>query len=384
MSLHRYHLPTEIISGNGSFVEVGRVVSLLGRKVLLICGGKSLRASGRLDRALELLGEAGLEVVLFEGVSDEPTLAQAEQGLLLARSERVEVVLGIGGGSVLDTAKAVAGLYFCQGTVAEYHKGSRQIEGAGLPWVAIPTTAGTGAEVTKNAVLTDPERKAKDSLRHDSWFARAAIADPELTLSLPPSVTAATGGDALCQAVESLVSIGAMPETDALASEAVRLIGRSLTRAYRQGDDLEARADMLYGSMMSGMALTNARLGAAHGLAHPLGNRYHIPHGVICGLLLPEVMACNLGYVGDKFARVARLLGCAVEGMGQKEASHLAVERVREILQEVGLALRLRDLGVPREDFPLIVKESLPSGSMKHNPRPLSPADLQALLDKVW
>jgi alcohol dehydrogenase class IV len=390
--MRKFYLPTEITSGVGSFAGIGQAVARFGQpvppadegKVLLVCGAKALRASGQLDRALKLLAEAGLDVILYDGLAGEPTLAQVEQGLVMARRERVAVVLGIGGGSAMDVAKTVAGLCPYDGTVSEYHSGERQIEGPGLPWVAAPTTAGTGAEVTKNAVLTDPDRDVKKSIRHDSWFARVAIVDPELTLSMPPAVTASTGSDALCQAIESLVSIGAMPETDALAAEAIRLIGRSLVRAYREGDNLEARADMLYGSMLAGMALSNARLGAVHGLAHPLGHHCHIPHGVICGLLLPGVMAYNLEYAEEKYARAASLLGCHAEGMERKEAARLGVERVRDILQKIELPLRLRDLDVPRADFPRIIEESLPSGSMKHNPRPLEAADLQIILEAAW
>jgi alcohol dehydrogenase class IV len=384
MSTQRFYLPTEIVSGVGSFAVVGQEVARFGRRVMLACGPQALRSSGQLDRALKLLAEAGLTVTLYDGAAGEPTLAQVELGLVMARRERVEVVLGIGGGSAMDVAKTVAGFCPYDGPVSEYHSGERQVAGAGLPWIAVPTTSGTGAEVTKNAVLTDPEHDVKKSIRHDSWFARVAIVDPELTLSMPPGVTASAGGDALCQAIESFVSVGAMPETDALAVEATRLIGRSLVRAYEEGDNIEARADMLYGSLLAGMALSNARLGAVHGMAHPLGYRYHIPHGVICGLLLPYVMAYNLEYSEEKYERVAKMLGCHAEGMERKEAACLGVERVREILEKIELPLRLRDLDVPREDFPAIIEEALPSGSLKHNPRPLDAADLQTILEAAW
>jgi alcohol dehydrogenase class IV len=377
--MKRFYQPTEIISGVGSFGEVGGIVARFGRRALLVCG-----YSGALDRALKLLEGAGVSALLYDTVVGEPTTAQVEAGLKMARQGGVEVVLGIGGGSAMDLAKAVAGLYPYPGTVKEYHSGERKVTGAGLPWVAVPTTAGTGAEATKNAVLTDPEQGIKRSIRHDGWFARVAIADPELTLTLPPEITAATGSDALCQAIESYVSLAATPVTDALTAEAIRLVGRSLLRAWRHGDDLASRTDMLYGSMLSGMALANAQLGGVHGLAAPLGGHFNIPHGAVCGLLLPHIMAYNLDYVLDKYARVAGLLGCDTTGMSSPEAARRGLDRVRELLVEIGLPLRLREFNVPREAFPAIVEEALPASHMKINPRPLAAEDLQTILEAAW
>ena len=378
--MKQFYLPTTILSGSGCFAALGETVASRGRRALLVCGKRSLRESGQLARAMAALRDAGVEVVLYDAVSGEPTLAMVQDGLELARDKRVQVVIGIGGGSAMDTAKAIAGLYDHQGTVYEYFDGLRKVQRRGVPWVAVPTTAGTGAEVTKNAVLMSPERKRKASLRHDSWFADVAIIDPELTQSCPPPVTAASGSDALVQAIESYTSIGAMPITDALAKEAIARIGRSLERAYRDGRDMEARADMLYGSMLAGMALANARLGGVHGMAHPLGCRYHIPHGVVCGLLLPYVMEYNLEYTADKYAQVARLLGVDTSGMATHRAARKAVERVRELVTAVGIPSHLAPFGVTPQDLPTIAQESLPSGSLKHNPRPLSAADIEAIL----
>jgi alcohol dehydrogenase class IV len=280
----------------------------------------------------------------------------------------------------MDTAKAIAGLHGHPGTVDDYFSGARQVGGGGLPWIAAPTTAGTGAEVTKNAVLTSPRHEQKSSLRHDAWFAQVALLDPQLTVSAPPQITAACGSDALTQAIEGYTSIGASPVTDALACEAIARIGRSLQQAYRDGQDLAARADMLYGSMLAGMAFANARLGAVHGMAHPLGYRYHIPHGVVCGLLLPYTMAYNAAYTTEKYACVARLLGVDTRGMDADTAAGKAVERARELVASVGIPNHLSGFGVREADFPAIIKGSLPSGSLKHNPRPLEATDVRAIL----
>ncbi len=377
-----FYLPTEIITGLGCFDKLGEVAGRYGQKALLVCGKKAMKRTGTLDRALKNLAEAGITATVYDGVKGEPTLDMVEEGLALARREGSQVVIGLGGGSAMDTAKAIAGLFFQPGKPQEYHRG-RPVEGPGLPFIAVPTTAGTGAEVTKNAVLIDQERIVKKSIRSEQWFAKAALVDPELTLSMPPSVTASTGSDALCQAIESYVSIGAMPATDALATQAIALIGRSLVRAYHHGEDIEARSDMLYGSLLAGMALANARLGGVHGIAHPLGCRYRIPHGVVCGLLLPYLMEYNLEYALDKYAHVAQLLGEDTRGMTAEEAATRSVEAVRRILEEIEIPMHLRRFGVEEADFPDIIAQSLPSGSLKHNPRPLGDEDVRLILERA-
>jgi alcohol dehydrogenase class IV len=351
-----------------------------GKRLMLVCGARSLRASGQLDRALDLLRTAGTQTTVYDAVAGEPTLDVVQDGLDLARQENVEVVVGIGGGSAMDAAKAIAGLFTHPGTVDDYFGKVRQVAGGGLPWIAVPTTAGTGAEVTKNAVLVSPRHSVKSSLRHDAWFADVALVDPELTLSAPPGVTAASGSDALTQAIEAYTSIGASPVTDALASQAIVRIGRSLERAYRDGQDLKARADMLYGSMIAGMAFANSRLGGVHGMAHPLGYRYRIPHGVVCGLLLPYTMDYNIDYAEAKYAQVAGFLGLDARGMDSHTAAIRAAERARELVSKVGIPAHLGEFGVKEEDLQVIAKESMPSGSLKHNPRPLAVEDVIAIL----
>ncbi len=382
MATQRFCIPTEIVQDVGCFAQLGTVAKRYGERALLVCGRHAMRASGALERAQTLLQQAGMTVCLYDRVSGEPVLALVEEARALARTEQCHVIVGLGGGSAMDVAKAVAGLLPLSGSVAEYHAG-RRLEGPGVPFIAVPTTAGTGAEVSNNAVLTDPVRGIKTSIRSDGWYARVALVDPELTLGVPPGVTAASGADALCQAIEAYVSIGAMPITDALCQEAIRLIGRSLRRAYAHGDDLAARSDMLYGSLMAGMSLTTARLGAVHGMAHPLGYRYNIPHGVVCGLLLPYVMAYNADYAVGKYARVAELLGVDARGRNEREMAQHAAESVRELMREIGIPLHLRPFGVSQADWPAIVAESLASSSLRHNPRPFQEADVQAILEEA-
>jgi alcohol dehydrogenase class IV len=244
----------------------------------------------------------------------------------------------------------------------------------------VPTTSGTGAEVTKNAVLIDPATKVKQSIRDDRWFARAALVDPELTLSMPPAVTASTGADALCQAIESFTSIGAGPLSDALAMRAIALIGANLRAAYEHGDDLAAREAMSMGSLMAGIAMAMARLGGVHGMAHPLGSHYAIPHGVICGLLLPHTMAYNLPATVAKYAEVAQLMGVDTAGLAPEQAAQAAVAAVRELVTSIQVPSHLRAFGVAEDALGPIIEESLTQSSLHHNPRPLAAEDVRAIL----
>ncbi len=380
--MKQFYLPTKIITGLGCFAQLGEVVRTKGQRALLVCGQSALRQSGFLQIGLDSLHAAGVHTAVYDEVVSEPTLKMLQQALDLARREQVDVVIGMGGGSAMDVGKATAVLYPQEGSVREYHQG-RPIETRGLPFVSVPTTAGTGTEVTNNAVLTDPEAGVKQSIRGPLLFAAMAIVDPELTLSLPPKVTASSGADALCQAIESFVGHGAQPPSDALSGEAIRRMGRSLVRAYEDGSDIHARADMLYGSLLTGMAMTNTRLGGAHGLAHPLGYRYHISHGTVCGLLLPYVMEYSLEYAPDKYAQAAQLLGADTAEMSVQDAAQQAVVMVRHIIGKIGIPDHLRAFGIKVEDFPTLIEKALPSGNLKNNPKPLGADDLQAILQRA-
>jgi len=279
MALQVFYVATRVCTGLGSLSQLGAITRQLGERALWVCGPSALQRSGILDRGLELLSEAGVRCSLYDQVTGEPTLDMVKDALQTARRDQSQVVIGVGGGSAMDVAKAVAVLFSQPAPVEHYHRGE-PIDSKGLPCILVPTTAGTGTEVTNNAVLTDNQRGIKQSLRGTALFADVAIVDPELTVSLPPEVTASTGADALCQAIEAYVSLKAQPPTDALAGQAIRWIGRSLVRAYEHGVDLQARSDMLYGSLLTGMCTTHssgwsARPGASFGspLSHPSWGR---------------------------------------------------------------------------------------------------------------
>jgi alcohol dehydrogenase class IV len=377
-----YYLPTKIIMGNHSLDRIGDEAAKYGFRVMLVCGQRAMRESGVLQKCQSLLESRDLKVILFDRVKGEPDLDLVREGLTLAREEKVEVVIGLGGGSAIDAAKAIAGLFYLEGEVEDYHEG-RKIEGPGIAFIAIPTTAGTGAEVTSNSVLTNKKTGLKQSVRSPLWYARCVIIDPTLTLSIPPAVTAATGADALVQAIEAYSSSRAQPVTDALAARAIQLLGANLVRVYTNGQDLRAREDMLVGSVLAGMALSNAGLGAVHALAHPIGVQLDLPHGLVCGILLPTVMEHNLECAQGKYAQIAGLLGVDIVGRSPLEAAQLAVQKVKARLKEVEIPEDFRGFDRRALNYPEIISYSLSSNSLKYNPRKMEAEDLKEILDEV-
>ncbi len=368
--IERFTLLTsgKIIFGAGTADSAGAEAAALGRRAFIVADRHFREAGGAVEIVRHSCAQAGIESVVFDSPpTGEPDLDAVERARQAQRSAQCDVVIGLGGGSILDTAKAAAGLAREAGPLREYFDG-RAVGAAGIPFIAMPTTAGSGAEATVNAVLSDPSRQIKQSIRDNRFLARVIIADPRLTLSCPPRTTADSGMDALAQAIESFTSLGANPMTDALAFEAARLILRSLLPAYRDGQNLDARSDMLLGSLMAGIALTNARLGAIHGLAHPLGIRWHIPHGRICAILLAPVMRFNENVAKAKYVRLSELAG-------EEIITH--VERLRDALD---IPADLKEYRITSEEVEWIVKESLPSGSLKMNPRPARAEDLREIL----
>ncbi len=373
---------TRIIFGAGALREIGPMAATLGRRALVVTGRGIERATPLLD----LLAEAGVQTALFS-VAGEPTTDVARQGVERAREAGCDVVIGFGGGSALDTGKAVAALLTNPGDLFDYLEvigQGRPLTQPSAPYVAIPTTAGAGAEVTRNAVLLAPEQRIKVSLRSPLMLPRVALVDPELTYSLPPAVTASTGLDALTQVLEPFVSLKANPLTDAICREGLRRAARSLRRAYKHGDDPAAREDMALVSLFGGLALANAGLGAVHGLAGPLGGLFPAPHGAICARLLPAVMAVNVRALQQRapaspalrrYAEIAHIL------TGDPSASAGAgVEWVQELCR----ALRvppLSDYGLAREDFPTVVEKAAQASSMKGNPIHLTVEEMQGILE---
>lgn len=370
-----------ILFGFGVAKELPEMARVYGRRPLVVTG----RSHQRVHEITESLRAAGLTPVRF-GVAGEPEVATVRQGLGLARQEQCDLVIGVGGGSAMDAAKAIAGLLPRSGTVEDYLEvvgAGRSLPGPGAPFLAVPTTGGTGAEVTRNAVLAVPEHRVKVSFRSPYLVARAALVDPELSRACPPAVTAACGMDALTQLLEAWVSKRANFWTDALCAEGFRRIARGLRRAWADGDDRSARQDMALAALLSGLALSNAGLGAVHGLAGPVGGSVAAPHGVICGALVVTVTEINLRALRtrgegspalERYDQAARWL----TGDSDAGADDL-VAYLRALVRELQIP-KLSAYGLRAEMIPEIVQRAQQSNSLRTNPIVLSAEELAAAL----
>ena len=288
--------PNRIVFGNGSIKKVGEIAPTLGKHALVVCGSGSV-PSGLL---LQIMDDADIDVEVFH-VTKEPDIPTIRAGLAKSNTANCDFVIGFGGGSVLDAAKAIAALMTNSGDIMDYLDiigEGMKIKNNAVPMIAFPTTAGTGTEVTKNAVILSPKHHVKVSMRSPKMIPTVAIVDPELTYSMPPALTATTGMDALTQVLEAYVSNQANPITDIIAREGIKRGARSLLLAYRNGKDQQAREDMALTGLFGGLALANAGLGAVHGFAGPIGGMFNAPHGAICASLLPSVMKDNVRVLG--------------------------------------------------------------------------------------
>ena len=380
-----FFAPGKIIFGPGGLSQVGEEAKRLGSKVLVVLGRSAMRKSGALDRLTHLLTENNLEYIIYENILSDPTVETVDTGASFARKGSCNLVIALGGGSVLDTGKAISAMVTNEGSVADY----QEIEGKGrkfqykpVPFIAIPTTSGTGSEATINAVITNTELGLKKSTRDPWLIPELALVDPELTLSLPPHITAICGGDALTQCIEAYLGKKSQEITDALALHAIGLIGKSLVKAVKEGKNLEARKDMAMGALFSGLCLSNSGLGAAHAISHPLGVYYKIPHGLSCAVLLPYVMEFNLPVVTKKLAKIAECLGENISSLSETEAAQRAVENIKEILSAVGIKKNLSEWKIKEKDFSQLIKGAK-GGSLNNNPRDTSDEDLIELLYKM-
>lgn len=370
-----------IVFGSGTLSQAGGIAASFGRRALVVMGFAPARAQPLLHQ----LAASHIAIETMQ-VNSEPTLALVQQGAQLACNAGCDVVIGIGGGSAIDCGKAVAALATNAGDILDYLEviGKAQpIKNAPLPFIAIPTTAGTGAEATRNAVLASPEHKVKVSLRSPLMLPKVALVDPQLTHGLPPAVTAATGMDALSQVIEPYVSIRANPMTDALCREGIVRVARSLRRVYEQGDDASAREDMSLAALFGGMALANAGLGAVHGFAAPIGGMFPAPHGAVCARLLPGVIEANVKALREREPNSAVLkrydeVAQWLTGDGNATAADAAAW-----LRELSVALKIQPFsayGMSEADVPAVVRNAAVASSMQANPIKLTEGELSEIL----
>jgi len=370
---------TRILFGEGAAKEAGPAARTMGRRALVVTGASQ-------DRAAALI--AALDAVPFS-ISGEPTIASIRAGVDRASEAACDVVVSFGGGSAIDAGKAIAALLTNPGDVLDYLEvigRGQPLTHAAAPFIAIPTTAGTGSEVTMNAVLASPEHRVKASLRSPSMLPRLAIVDPELTLRLPRPVTASTGLDALTQLIEPYVSARANPMTDMFCVEGMRRAAVALPRVWTNPDDRQARAGMSFASLLGGLSLANAGLGAVHGFAAPLGGMFPAPHGAACAAVLPYAMETNVRALRlrdpespalARFHEVGRLLTANPQATAED-----GVSWIRDLCRKLEIP-PLRAYGVTSHDIPALVEKAARASSMKANPLVLTPQELEAIISQA-
>jgi alcohol dehydrogenase len=365
----------KIVFGAGSFKKLAEHVRMLQGRCPLIVLDKNLAAVGFSRTVTDVLDGSGLRLSFFEQAEPEPRLELADEGAKAALKGKCDLVVGIGGGSAMDLAKAIAAVAGNKGKAADY-LGLNKVPGPGLPTIMVPTTAGTGSEVTFTAVFVRRDLKKKEGMNSPFLYPAIALLDPELTLTLPPGPTATTGLDALCHAIESYTSIQASPMSEMISLEAIRLISDHLRTCVHNGGNLEAREQMLLGSLYAGLGLANAGVTAVHSLSYPLGGKYGVPHGLANTLLLPHVMAFNLPGNLEKFAVIADAMGELADDLPLREAAWQAVEAVNALIEDCGIHQTLADLDIPQDVFPELAKTAMTvARPLQNNPRKLTLED---------
>lgn len=360
----------KIITGTGCFSSLGTHLAGLGKRCLIVTGKRALQEQGIIARLESMLHEAGFSSCLLAGIGNDPEITEVEAGVELFKNEGCDLALGIGGGSCLDAAKAIAKFAGCGQAVRPVFDGEAFLPG-GFPLIAIPTTFGTGSEVTRVTVLQDSPRRLKRGLRDVSMLPALALVDPELGVSVPPLVAAHSGLDALTQAIESFLSRNATDITEALSYNALVLLAHALPQVMADPGNLAARSDCANGSLMAGMAFSNSGLGIVHGFANPLGGRYDIRHGEVCGIILPYALRFNQQAAERKYALISGALGMD------------AADWVLQKLRDFGLPLSLKPFKIPADDYIAIVPEVLASASTKANIRAVSELDVRELLRQM-
>lgn len=375
-----FKTPTEITYGPNSLKEVKNIIDKQGFKNALIVTDPGISKTGLTDKLIKHVKHINYDI--YYECKPNPTVKNCNDALEKLKAINADVVIAIGGGSSIDVAKAVA-LLATNGGKIESYEGIDTFENGLLPLIAIPTTAGTASEVTSFTVITDEEREYKFTIGGVKISPKWAIVDPVLTLTLPPSVTAATGLDALVHAIESYTSKMANPITKALAREAIRKISRNLRQAVYNGDTLKYRDEMLMGSLLAGLAFNNTRLGNCHALSHPISAIYGVPHGVANAVLIPHVMEFNMKAVPELFADIALDMGENLEGLTMMEKAQKAVDSVRRLAKDVGIPETFESFGIDEQNIKKMTEDALLSGNIKVNPRITTYDDVVELYKKA-
>jgi alcohol dehydrogenase len=369
-----------IVSGFGCLESVVDEIKRLAGKKVLVVTDPGIKAAGLLDRMAKVLEEDGIPHHFFAEVEPEPSIGVVAESLAAARAFGPDLIIGFGGGSSLDISKITSVMLTNAGPIEKYF-GMELIPNPGIPLILIPTTAGTGSEMTSICVLSDTQNKVKKGIVSENMFARVVLLDPLLTIGLPPHVTAITGMDALVHAIESYTGVRATVFTDTLNLQAIRMVAANLRKAYANGDNREARENMLYASGLAGMAFSNTQNGLDHALAPAIGGKFHLPHGLLTSFILPWVMEYNLPADPQKFIRIARAFGEDTGGRPEIEAARLSVKAVKGLLDDLDISYRLGQYNIPKEEIPGLAKAAIGAVRLiSNNPRKATEKDVIKLL----
>ncbi|BBA49992.1 iron-containing alcohol dehydrogenase [uncultured Fusobacterium sp.] len=377
-----YYIPPINLLGRGCLAELKQPLSTMGCKKALVVSDKFLMGNGTIKKVTDILKEAGVDFVVYDEPKPNPTVKNVEDGYKILKDEKCDLVVSIGGGSPQDCGKAIAVLATNGGNIKDY-EGVNKTKNKSLPIIAITTTAGTSAEVTINYVITDEERHVKMIMVDTNSLAAITVNDPELMMSKPAPLTAATGMDALTHAIEAVVAKGAMDVTDCTALYAIKEIFDYLPRAVKDGSDIEAREQMCYSCFLNGIAFSNAGLGNVHAMAHQLGGLYDLPHGVCNAMLLPIVEEENAKNAPEKFRVIAQTIGYDAAGKTDKECVDYVIGRIKALSEEVGIPKSLKEVGVDNPDFELLAENAMKDACAGANPVFFDKEKLVELFKKI-
>lgn len=374
----------KIVAGAGSVAQIADVAADYGAKNVVIITDLGVWNSGLVDKPKALLAAAGINVHVINDTPPEPSVDQVNGICQAAKAFDCQLIIGIGGGSSIDTAKIVSVLFTNDILLWELVKGKAQIKHRGIPTLMIPTTAGTGAEATPNAIVLVPEEELKVGIVSDKMVSDSVILDPEMTVNLPRQITANTGMDALCHAIECYISKKANPLSDTFALKAVTLISRSIRTAYKDGGNLAAREDMLLGSMFGGISIATSSTTAVHALSYPLGGKYHIPHGLSNAILLAEVMKFNLDVCEDKFRDIAMAMGIEVTGCTTREAAEKMIDNLYSMIKDLEIKCDLRAKGINEEALDDMIEAAAKvTRLLNNNPKIVTKDDMREIYKKL-
>lgn len=381
-----FSIPTTIITGAGASDRVGEQAKRLGATNALIVTDSGIAKIGYADQIANTLHNSGIATSIFSDITPDPTLQNVADGLNQYQNENCDVIVSIGGGSAIDCGKGIAMKLTNDGEFADY-MGVDKIPNPGAPLIAIPTTAGTGSEVSKVTVITDSEHNVKMMLSSACLLPSVALVDPLLSLTTPPNLTSAVGVDALTHAIEAYISKRAQPITDTLALKAIELISGSLRQAWADGENIPARTDMMLGASLAGMAFSNSSVALVHGMSRPIGAYFHIHHGLSNAVLLLDVMEFSITGAPQRFADIAVAMGERIDGLSQMKQADAAIYAVERLVQDIQMP-RLGEIGIDKIEFEKVIDQmaadAIASGSPANNPRRASKESIVDLYQKCF